>query len=182
MTRAERIEAAAKAVVDSPDIGMIKVREKLLADLREALCSVCGEHANEHGAIAHAPIHGPAGADWREKPVTIPNAAGETGVDWVRWLREMRNYGNQGPRDREVIDGVLAQIDALTREKAALEKQYRDACRSADAAMNARNDAIADRDRLRAALERANANHEKFERLWYLATDELEKPCKGCGL
>lgn len=30
-------------------------------------------------------------------------------------------------------------------------------------------------ERLRACLQRANANHEEFERRWYLACDELER-------
>jgi len=43
--------------------------------------------------------------------------------------------------------------------------------------------------RLTEALTTANANHEKFERQWYLVSDErdalrdrLNAPCKGCGL
>ena len=31
------------------------------------------------------------------------------------------------------------------------------------------------KERLRAALERANANHEEFERRWYLVSDENDR-------
>ena len=35
--------------------------------------------------------------------------------------------------------------------------------------------ALAECERLRAALAKANANHEEFERKWYLSKDECDK-------
>jgi hypothetical protein len=83
MTRAERIEAIARVIVNHNDIGQIRVREQLIGQLRDALDQVDIEdipktcpHGYSHEELATGavicdrckpPLHGPAGADWREK-------------------------------------------------------------------------------------------------------------------
>jgi hypothetical protein len=114
------------------------------------------------------------------------------------WARFSSKYG------QEVGRLVLAALDALTaaeserdqaqasradamtaarREERELrqkeEGEYRGAMAEMDeeriAAIARAETAEREVERLRAALAVANENHERFERLWYLATDKLEE-------